>query len=96
MLEHDNKARIDINTGKVEISPSFLKNKCQLAFLFWQEIGHFFYFTEHKCDRFAENKMLKYGFNPSQVAEASLTALNFKIKSSFERQKLTFNTQKNI
>lgn len=96
LIENGNKARIDVVNGKIDFSPSFLDSKPQTAFLFWHEIGHFFYYNEHKCDRFAENKMLKYGFNPSQVAECVLKALNCNIKSSFERQKKVFKSQKNI
>jgi hypothetical protein len=84
---NNNKASIDVNTGNIFIDEKYKKNKTILTFLFWHEIGHFFYFSENKCDVFAANKMLKKGFNPSQVSLAALTGLNCNIKQSFERAK---------
>ena len=38
---------------------------CLLA----HELGHYFYSTEIKCDKFAVNYLIKYGLNPSQFVE---------------------------
>lgn len=96
-VENPNKASIDVMTGNIYINPFYKNNLCQLAFLYWHEIGHFFYYSEYKCDRFAENKMLKYGYNPSQITKAVLTGLNCNINSSFERAKKVYKSiKKNI
>jgi hypothetical protein len=42
------------------------------------EIGHYYYYSENKCDNFAKNKMLKMGFNPSQIAKSIHEALSNK------------------
>ena len=40
------------------------------TFIYFHELGHYFYVSEEKCDLFAARQMLKRGFNPSHVAEA--------------------------
>jgi len=86
-VENKNKASIDTNTGNIFIDKKYLSNKPILTFLFWHEIGHFFYVSENKCDVFSANKMIKQGYNPSQVALAALKGLNCNYKQSFDRAK---------
>ena len=40
------------------------------TFIYFHELGHYFYTSEEKCDLFAAREMLKRGFNPSHVAES--------------------------
>lgn len=40
-------------------------------FVLYHELGHRHYSTEWKCDIFAAREMLKKGYNPSQVLNAS-------------------------
>jgi hypothetical protein len=40
------------------------------------ENGHKFYVTEKYCDRYAANKLLERGYNPSQIAEAIIMTLS--------------------
>jgi len=56
-----------------------------IMFLFFHELGHFKYSTEWKCDVFAVNKMLKRGYNISQIGLAPLVSLSPR---ALYRQKL--------
>jgi hypothetical protein len=55
-----------------------------LSFIYLHELGHYFYQSEENCDRYAARKMLKSGFNPSQIAEAPRVTLrgnNSRVKN---------------
>lgn len=61
-------AHIYKNSGRVYLDPS-LKNlpKYSRAFIILHEIGHYLYANEFKADLFAAHRMLKKGYNPSQI-----------------------------
>ena len=61
------------------------------TFIYFHELGHYFYTSEEKCDLFAARKMLERGFNPSHVAEAPRITL----RSSPERVHNCLNYAKN-
>lgn len=51
--------------------------------IYFHELGHLFYKSEHKADMYAAKKMLEYGFNPSQVGRVGLMTLS---NNSFDRK----------
>lgn len=60
----------------------------QVEFILGHEFGHQFYKTEKYCDLYAANRMLKKGFNPSQVGLSPLDSLS---DAAYERKKLMVN-----
>ncbi len=71
-----NKASIFLTLHRIVIDPSFLKYPSYVVeYLISHEIGHYYYKTEEFCDEFAQERMLKKGFNKSQIAECSSTTL---------------------
>lgn len=46
--------------------------------IFFHELGHRYYKTEHLADLFATKKMLAYGFNPSQIGRSLINTLSEK------------------
>jgi len=75
--KNPNKCSIDVSSGTLIFDTDFFKklNVAQLYFILSHEIGHYFYYTEKKCDAFASAVMLLLGFNPSQVIAASHSTL---------------------
>ncbi len=75
--QNPNKCSIDVQKGFLVFDKDFFKslNISQLYFVLSHEVGHFFYYTEHKCDTFAAFMMLKMGFNPSQISSAAKSTL---------------------
>lgn len=61
------------------------------TFIYFHELGHYFYVSEPKCDLFSARVMLERGFNPSQVAEAPRITL----KSSPDRVNYCLQYAKN-
>jgi len=62
-----NKAQIDTKKCIIYIDPSFYeKGSAMTQYILSHEIAHHFYNTEEFCDAYAENKLLKLGYNPSQ------------------------------
>lgn len=55
-------------------------------FVILHEHGHYLYSDELNCDLFAANEMLKMGFNPSQIVNASIVSLGDS--SHFRKQGL--------
>ncbi len=89
-----NKCSIYLNRGVIVCDPSIKeKPKSFRAYVFYHEIGHYFYKgngqkSEENCDRFAQRQMLKRGYNPSQTDYASEFTLG-KSKLSRKRKHLT-------
>lgn len=76
--ENPNKASIFLTKNIIVIDPSFLKFPSYvLEYLISHEIGHYYYKTEEFCDEFAQERMLKRGYNKSQIAECSYSTLGF-------------------
>lgn len=73
-----NKASIFLTLHKIVIDPSFLEAPYPpflVEYLIGHEIGHYYYKTEEYCDEFSQERMLKRGYNKSQIAECSRTSL---------------------
>jgi hypothetical protein len=71
-----NKASVFLTLHRIVIDPSFLKFPSYVVeYLISHEIGHYYYKTEEFCDEFAQERMLKRGFNKSQIAECSASTL---------------------
>lgn len=64
-----------------------------LYFIYYHELGHLFYETEKFADIYSVNKLLKLGFNPSQIVRAPYFSLSNK---NFERKKFVVNKLKEI
>jgi hypothetical protein len=64
-----NKCSIDVHSGTIIFDKTFFRslNMVQLFFILSHELGHYFYYSEHKADTFARSIMLLMGFNPSQI-----------------------------
>lgn len=84
--KNPNKASIDVSRHLIIIDHEFKKhpdvNQC---FLIAHELGHYYYYTEWKCDLYAKHLLLKMGFNLSQISEAIASTLNCNIKQSKKR-----------
>jgi len=80
--KNPNKCSIDVNSGTIIFDKDFFKqlNIVQLYFILSHELGHYFYYSEHKADAFARAVMLLLGFNPSQIIAAAGSTLidNFR------------------
>lgn len=87
--ENKNKATINISTGEVLLDKNIFDAKKQVStFILLHEIGHFFYYSEEKCDLFAAYFMLKNGYNRTQIAHAIDAGLSSR---SDCRKKQLFN-----
>ena len=60
----------------------------QVQFILGHEFGHQFYKTEKYCDLYAANRMLRMGFNPSQIGLSPLESLS---EGAYERKKMMVN-----
>lgn len=75
--DNPNKCSIDLRAGriyadhKLKEQPAFV-----LAFVFFHEVGHYFYRDEARCDEFAARMMHQRGYNPSQIHLASKMTLS--------------------
>ena len=71
-LKNPNKATIDLIRGHITMDTSFLSMpKFIRIYVLFHEIGHYYYKSEEGADRFAQVEMLKRGYNPSQIHQAS-------------------------
>lgn len=71
-----NKASIFLKKHIVVIDPSFLKmGRAVIDYLISHEIGHYHYKSEEFCDEFAQERLLKQGYNKSQIANVSAKTL---------------------
>lgn len=69
-----NKCSIDWKARKIYFDEQFRNAPLPaVMFMLYHEHGHKHYVTEAICDRFAANKMLDSGYNPSQVGQSILT-----------------------
>jgi hypothetical protein len=87
-----NKCSIWTNTGIVLIDKEFLNSlKLNLLKLFviLHEKGHYYYFTESYCDTYAKNKLLKAGYNPSQIWGLSKAMLKSGERSDYLKEIMT-------
>jgi hypothetical protein len=85
-------ARIFYETGRCEVSPSFLKMPFQFQkFIIEHEKGHFYYSDELNADIYALNSFMQQGFNYSQ-AYFALENLLTKNQLNLQRIKTIYNT----
>ena len=71
-----NKASIFLNEGIVILDLRFKEMPEEvLTYILYHEIGHYFYSTEHFCDEYAQERMLREGYNKSQILKASALSL---------------------
>ena len=75
-----NKASIRLKTGQIFIDNIFREDYPAFVptYLFFHEIGHYFYASEKGADAWARVQMLKRGYNPSQIYMASSLTLSDK------------------
>lgn len=78
------KAIIYKKQGKIYLDNRFLKSPQYIVkFLIEHEKGHYFYESEELCDLYATSKMLKLGYNPSQIFDAISTSLGNKKSTKY-------------
>lgn len=71
-LPNKHKASIFLKTGDIVIDEQFCDcphEVIQKAILY-HELGHRYYKSEKKCDRYAKERLLAEGYNPSQISAA--------------------------
>ena len=76
-----NPQKATINwTHKVIIFDNRLRDKSlpELYYILFHEFAHSKFKTETLTDALAENMMINFGFNPSQIAKAPITSLSDK------------------
>jgi hypothetical protein len=71
------RAVVNVHTGHVVIDTAFFASLPEYTrkFIALHEVGHTLYNSEWKCDVYAARKMLRMGYNPSQVAKAVINTL---------------------
>ena len=77
--ENPNKCSIYVELGLIIADKNFWHNIniVQKHFIIGHELGHYFYYSEHKADAYSSAIMLLMGFNPSQISSAvSSTLIN--------------------
>jgi hypothetical protein len=85
-----NKCTINYKNKTITFDRSFLNAPLYVVFfIYWHEMGHLLYATEHKADSYAVNRMLINGYNPSQIGLAPFESLSSK---QFERKNKVVNT----
>lgn len=91
------KAGVFVLEDKIIFDSLFFDSLSQLAtfFVILHEIGHYFYYTEHKCDVLAFNMLLKFGYSQEQILTAvKETKLNIKRINKLKRYIKWINTTK--
>lgn len=70
-----------LHIKKLILFDTDFKNKpyAELMFILMHEVGHNWYETEHKCDEFAVNTMLRKGYTPHQIMNACDNVLSNKV-----------------
>lgn len=75
--ENPNKCSINRHNGKILIDDRLTFMPLPfIHFILFHELGHYFYKTEYKADIYAAAKMLKIGYNPTQVMYAQYLMLS--------------------
>lgn len=76
--DNPNKCQINTFTSEIFIDRNFWKslNRCEQRAVIYHELGHYYYSTETFCDLYAVRRLLREGFNPSQIAMAFLSTLD--------------------
>lgn len=82
--DNPNKCTIFYDKGLILFDKSFLKLPLFVRWnIYFHELGHHFYKTEKYADLYAYNKMIKAGFNKTQIGKTSLLTLS---NNSFDRK----------
>lgn len=82
--DNPHKCSIFYGPGVILFDNSFKNAPLYIKYgIYFHELGHHFYKTEDKADRYAAKKMLDLGFNPSQIGRAGLMTLS---NNSFDRK----------
>ncbi len=77
----DNKYTASIHWDENTITLDKSLRSCtlpELIFILYHEYGHRFYDNEKACDIYAMNRMLKEGYNPSQIGIGVINTLSDK------------------
>lgn len=85
-LNNPNTASIHWDDNKIVLDKSLRSATLpELIFILYHEYGHRFYNNEIACDIYAMNRMLKEGYNPSQIGGAIVHTLSDKNYSRKEK-----------
>lgn len=73
-----NKCSIQLESGNIYIDRNFKNtvDEITLKFVLYHELGHYFYISEQMCDEYAQHRLLREGYNISQVMYATSNALS--------------------
>ena len=72
-----NKASVFMKQHLVVIDPSFLNYpRFVLKYILSHEVAHYYYKSEDFCDEFAQEQMLKAGYNKSQIEACARLTLH--------------------
>lgn len=75
--ENPNKCSIFYKTGIILFDKSFLTKPLFVRYnIYYHELGHHLYKSEHLADLFAAKIMLEKGFNPSQIGYGIMDSLS--------------------
>lgn len=86
-----NKCTVYHDQDLIVFDESF-KNKPEIEILcvYYHELGHRFYETEYKCDIYSYYRLLKLGYNPSQIKQAFQNTLSHT-PAAYHRKMKYFN-----
>lgn len=77
ICKNPNKCTIELPTGRIFLDKKFSQgNEVQVKFILAHELGHYLYKSEHLCDLYANNMLLKMGYNPSQLVKTQNKTLS--------------------
>lgn len=94
---NDAKCTVDHLRGVILMDESFLrKPKYIRAYIIGHEYGHRHYYTESKCDAYAEVKMLREGYNPSQILLANTQTIENDVDNIRQKKSLKRNGYGNL
>lgn len=98
-LQRKHPIKWGINPNKASVYPdgSILMDNGLKAYglavilaIYLHELAHDYYFTEYKCDRWAAEKMRKYGWNKSQIDAAFKSTLYDEFRKSKITNRVNF------
>lgn len=84
---NSNKASIYLDKGIILIDSNYYDslNEAKKTFLICHELGHIYYNEEKNADLFAVDKLLRMGYNPSQLANIAFSTFDLKNEKSIKR-----------
>lgn len=98
--KNPNKCSVDLNNNVAFFDYSFMNKPSYIKdFVYYHELGHYKYLgegneSEKNCDSYAFNRMIKKGYNPSQIMAANYFTLTNKPTSLERKENIYLHTLK--